>query len=135
MKRWIRRILMGCSIALMIIASLLCVRGFIVEELLVYRWLEIENNRVGVGFDTNGRDHWGGGDHLFLVRQPPNFRIGLRERWPEARSYQRQRPLWIPHWVSIIVGAAYPTFVWLRHRKPRVRRKVGFPIETRRNAE
>ena len=132
MNRWLRRILLTCSLAQMLAAVGLTIRGMFALDayasdctLVINMWegVGIQRNTIGFSYAKNLDSG------LFSLQLDYSF--SWEAMVPAIRKYPTDVSVWIPHWLPFIAGAAYPTAVWLRHR--RRKKDVGFPVEVSAN--
>ena len=125
MKRWIRRILLSLSIALMVAAVGLTLRGFFVTDVYVSNSFIVMSRLSGAGVDRT----WRGSSYadLFMME------LGWTSVLPDVAFWTgfdfvtgqgflptasfRPTGFWIPHWIVFLLGGAWPGSLWLRHLK------------------
>ena len=123
MKRWIWRILMGCSIGLMLAAVGLTIRGIFAHDVGVIHMFAMTNLRYGAIYQADAAWLTFAHPGYMSLETDPQFSWTLMV----PRLAREGGAIWMPHWILFTVGTAYPTFAWLRRR--RRKKNVGFPVE------
>ena len=123
MRRWIWRILFTCSIALVVLAVGLTIRGFFIEDTLGVSSIRVANSRwsliVAIFADANGI-HWSS-------EPPREMGYGYFEPTPSTgRYWDESIGLNLPHWMLLAIGGLSSMVSWCVIEGGR--RVFGFPV-------
>ena len=123
MKRWIRCILLTCSIALTVAAALFWARGNFGTEAISANGVRISNgrHRLLLTWWTDARFS---NVHFYSHMASSH---DITQFLPQVTVFGTQRKVSMPHWIAMAMGAAFPAYVWLRHRSRKA--AAGFPVE------